>query len=349
MFWFIAAILSLLLLGALAFGAWCWRNISYWPAYMKRAEQAGMRERDFSLPDGSVIRYGEGPDNGPPLLLIHGQTGDWRAFGSVFDALVKRWHVFSVDCYGHGRSSHDPAKYPLEANGEDLITFVREVIGEATVVSGHSSGGLLAAYVAARGGPLVRGAVLEDPPVFSTEPDFFERSWAYQDTFKVMHDYLGSAQEVCFPAYYLRHCLWGRLFMPKAMPKLARTAQRYHERHPDRPVRVFYMPPSINGIFYTLPDYDLQFGESFYDYSWHSGISHAQLMSELHVPTVFVHALEAFTDDGVLMAASTNDQARRAVALMAQGELVELKSGHSIHIDHPTEFVEAINKLHPLG
>ena len=65
-------------------------------------------------------------------------------------------------------SSHDAALYSVKANGDDLIWFVQQIIGKHTVVSGHSSGGLLAAYVAANGGELVTGAVLEDPPVFST-------------------------------------------------------------------------------------------------------------------------------------------------------------------------------------
>ena len=101
------------------------------------------QEQDAILPHGARIHYAVGPDSGPPLLLIHGQTGCWRDYGPVLSQLSHRWQVFAVDCYGHGRSSHDPSLYSLQANGEDLLWLIREVIGRPAAVSGHSSGGLL--------------------------------------------------------------------------------------------------------------------------------------------------------------------------------------------------------------
>ena len=108
---------------------------------------------------GKCLRQAEGPDHGRALLLVHGQTGAWQDYARVLPELSKNWHVFAVDCYGHGGSSHDEKKYYLDANGDDLIWFIGHVIGKETVGSGHSSGGLLAAYVAAYGGDRVVGAL----------------------------------------------------------------------------------------------------------------------------------------------------------------------------------------------
>lgn len=80
---------------------------------------------------------------------------------------------------------HNALKYYSDRNGDGLIWFVDHVIGGKTVVSGHWSGGLLAAYVAAYGGDNIKGAVLEDAPVFSTEPDYFQKSFAYVGTYQV--------------------------------------------------------------------------------------------------------------------------------------------------------------------
>ena len=78
----------------------------------------------------------------------------------------------------------------------------------------------------------------------------------------------------------------------------------------------FFLPGGINDIFRYLPQYDLAFGEAFYDYSWHSGIPHRQLMREICVPTVFLHCKAAYTEDGILLAAASDLQARQAADLM---------------------------------
>lgn len=305
-----------------------------------------VQEQDAVLPNGGRIHYARGPENGPPLLLIHGQTGCWQDYGPVLSRLSRRWQVFAVDCYGHGQSSHDPSRYSIAANGEDLIWLLREVIGSPAVVSGHSSGGLLAAYVAARGRPLVLGAMLEDPPVFSTEPAFFPRSFAWQDTYAPLHRYLLERPEECWEAYYLRRCLWGRLFLPKgAAERMARYAQRFRQRRPDQPLRFFFLPGSVNDIFRYLPQYDPAFGEAFYDYTWHSDIPHRQLMAEIAVPTVFLHCKDAYTEDGILLAASSDQQARQAAELISACRLMEISSPHNVHRTHPKQFLQAMELL----
>ena len=62
----IAAVLSA------AVNIYCWRCTHYWQSPLRRSRRAGFREKDVSLPDGSVLHYAEGPDNGPALLLRRG-------------------------------------------------------------------------------------------------------------------------------------------------------------------------------------------------------------------------------------------------------------------------------------
>ena len=94
-----------------------------------------------------------------------------------------------------------------------------------------------------------------------------------------------------------------------------------------------------------MTEYDLKFGENFYNFSWHSGINHKDLMKDISVPTIFIHAIEAYTEDGILMAASSNEQARQAVELIGNCELIELKSNHNIHRYNSKVFINAINKM----
>ncbi len=338
---FLIVLLLILIILVIAVLVYCYKCTHYNQSAMRKTLNVGFEEKQITLPDGSIINYAEGPEHDKALLLIHGQTGAWDDYAKVLPELSKEYHVFAVDCYGHGKSSHDESKYYLKENGDDLIWFVENVIGKDTVVSGHSSGGILAAYIAAYGTDNIVGAVLEDPPVFSTESDNFPKTFAYLDTYQVMHDYQESAQTECWEAYYMRHCLWGQLYMASSMDGLANYAQKYHEKHPDEPVQYFFMPESINFTFIHVKEYDFAFGNHFYDYTWHSGISHEKLLSDIHVPCVFLHAKDRYTEDGILLAASSDKQARTAVSLIEKCELIELESNHDIHRFNPKAFLEA--------
>ncbi len=330
---------------AIAF-IYCYKCIHYWQSDLKKTMNAGFIEKQVTLQDGSIINYAEGPNiSDKALILIHGQTGTWQDYTRVLPELSKSWHVFVVDCYGHGNSSHDESKYYLKENGDDLIWFVNEVIDKPTVVSGHSSGGLLASYVAAYCDENIVGAVLEDPPVFSTEPDYFEKSFAYQDTYKLMYEYGLSEPEECWEAYYLRHCLWGQMYMKSSMDGIANYAKQYNEKNPDKPVQILFMPETVNFTFLYSQLYDHTFGEHFYDYTWHSGISHEILMGDIKVPTMYLHIEELYSDDGILMAAASNEQAKKAAELIADCELIELTGNHDIHRFKPEDFIKAFERF----
>ena len=290
-------------------------------------------EKQAILPSGSIINYVDSGTKGTAVLLLHGQTGAWQSYRKIITKLYRTCHVFALDLYGHGKSSHDESLYYLRANGDDIIWFIDHVIQEPTVIAGHSNGALLAAYVAAYGGKRIKGCVLEDPPVFSTEPGEFEKTFAYVDTYKVMHEYLHSDKKDCWPVYYLAHCYWAKTFMPKAVPAMVKTARKYREKHPDKPVRIFYMPNMVNDMFEFVDQYDLLYGEHFYNYTWHSGIRHAKLMSDIHVPTVYLHAKESYTKDGILQCAASLAQATEAIGLM-QGNCQFFETENSQHDIH---------------
>ena len=52
-----------------------------------------------------VLHYAEGPDHGPPLLLLHGIMGSWMEFVTMLPALLPRWHVFALEFRGQRRGS----------------------------------------------------------------------------------------------------------------------------------------------------------------------------------------------------------------------------------------------------
>lgn len=106
----------------------------------------------------------------PALLLIPAQTESWWGYEEVMPLLAQSFQVYAVDLRGQGRSTQTPGRYTLDNMGNDLVRFIDLVIGRPTIVSGNSSGGVLAAWLAAYAKPgQLRAAICEDPPLFSSE------------------------------------------------------------------------------------------------------------------------------------------------------------------------------------
>lgn len=342
--WGLLAVVVILIVLAAVF---CCRNTHWWEKDMRKIEALGVEEKQVTLPNGHVINYGELDGDGPALLLIHGQMVAWEDYAGVMPELSKNWHIYAIDVYGHGESSHEEELYYLDVNGDDLIWFVENVIQEETVVSGHSNGALTAAYIAAYGGDLIKAVVLEDPPVFSTQGENWENSFAYLDTYQPLHNYISSEQTECWPAYYLRHCYWGQLFMKDAMPGLATWAQKYSEKHPGEEVKIIFMPKSSTCTFHYVNDYDMLYGEHFYNLTWNNGITHEQMLSDIEIPCVYLHAKENMAENGVYLCAASREQAERAVSLIGDNcTLVETDtSDHSIHDVHEEVYLDVVNSL----
>lgn len=344
----IGIILIVLITAAVsAFGLYWHHNMHWYDRYQKAIDKAGAVEKQAYLPNGRVINYGEVENDGPALLLIHGQMSTWEDYALVLPELSEKWHIYAVDVYGHGGSTHDKDLYYLDVNGDDLIWFIDNVIGAPTVVAGHSNGALTAAYIAAYGGENIAGAVLEDPPVFSTQGEGWESSFAYLDTYKPLHDYNGSDRTECWEAYYLRHCLWGQLFMKDAMPGIADYAQKYHDKHPGEAVKIGFLPSSIWFVFDYARYYDFEYGERFYDLSWNHGLTHEKILSDINVPCVYIHAKENVYETGIYLCAASREQAERAVQYIGDScRLIETDdSDHVIHSVHADVYIDAVNSL----
>lgn len=340
-------LITLIILGVCAFGVWSYSNLNWYKEYDKALRKLGAVEKQFTLPDGSVINYGEVKNDKPALLLIHGQMAEWESYAPVLTALSDNWHIYAVDVYGHGQSSHDPDLYYIDRNGDDLIRFINEVIGEKTVVAGHSNGALTAAYIAAYGGDNIAGVLLEDPPVFSTEGEDWENSFAYLDTYRSVHEYLNSDKSECWPAFYLRRCYWGQLYMKDSMPGIANYAQKYSEKHPGEEVRIFFLPKSATEVFHWVVDYDFRYGDRFYDLTWNNGYTHEEILKNIDVPCVYLHAKETRADTGVYLCAATHEMAERAVGYIGENcRLIETDtSDHLIHEAHMKTYIDALNSL----
>lgn len=314
---------------------------------MRPVWKTGYTEKAALLPDGDKLAYAESTDTAlEPLLLIHGQTGAWKDYAKVLPAMAAKFHVFAIDCHGHGKSCKNAEKYKAKAIAADIAWFVEHVIGGPVIISGHSSGGLIAAYFAAHYTELTKGALLEDPPFFSTEPgDRWEYSFAYIDTYEPMHRFLNQTEESDWVLFYLKNAAWGKFVGEKGMTKMIRYAEKYRTNNPGKPLNFFFLPDSINHMFWFLDEYDLRFGQAFYDGSWFEDFDQSETLSHITCPVVLIHTKWAIDENGILMAAMSGEDAERANSLMKNSTIFNIDSGHDTHFEQPKEFLAALDLL----
>jgi pimeloyl-ACP methyl ester carboxylesterase len=115
------------------------------------------------------VNYAEGPNNGPPMVLIHGLGGRWPAWEPVMDQFTEDWHVFAIDLRGHGDSGRVPGEYEFNNYPTEVVEFLNEIVKEPAFLIGHSLGGVTTVGACAKAPELVAAAALEDPPLYIRE------------------------------------------------------------------------------------------------------------------------------------------------------------------------------------
>ena len=359
----------IILIVAVAISVFAYRNMNYdffnENFLEKRGVKLGFIENIATLDDGSEFYYLEGPNNGPKLLLLHGQQVSSYDYAKVLPGLSKEFHVFALDYYGHGHSSKNPDKYNAVIIGDNIGWFLKNIIKEKAYIAGHSSGALLAAYVSAREPDLVIATVLEDGPFFSTLPGRAEKTISWLG-FKNMHDYLNQNETDSFMEYSLENDYMQEVFNaknPQAWNMLVKNpALNYLNRHPGRIPKIWFYPPElgINSIYAmnaNMQDgtshYDLRFGVTFYDFSWFEGFELEEILKNIKSPTIVMHvapneitAPGYYDQNGILLAAMDETDAQKVVDLITNSKYIGgFKSNHDIHADLPDEYIEVLLDL----
>ncbi|MCB1539699.1 MAG: alpha/beta hydrolase [Hyphomicrobiales bacterium] len=129
-----------------------------------------------------TIRAGElrlaasvyGPSSSPPVAFFHGVSNSRDTWDEIAAALCPEYQVWTLDFRGHGHSDR-VATYDINGYVADARALI-ETIERPTIVVGHSLGACVAGVLAQQPHPLVRGALLEDPPWYLGEPGEWSKS-----------------------------------------------------------------------------------------------------------------------------------------------------------------------------
>jgi pimeloyl-ACP methyl ester carboxylesterase len=109
----------------------------------------------------------DGDPDAPPILLLHGITQSAATWRWIVPHLTGEHRVVRLDFRGHGASGRTPGAYVFAGYVADATAICEKVLGQPTVVLGHSLGGGTAAGLAQTRPDLVRGVVLEDPAIMA--------------------------------------------------------------------------------------------------------------------------------------------------------------------------------------
>lgn len=119
--------------------------------------------------EGARIHYTRTGGAGPPLILLHGLTGNGACWGPIACHLEGEFDVVMPDARGHGRSSAPPEGYRYEDHAGDVLSLICRLGLTAPALLGHSMGGMTAAMVAAHSGELISALILADPSFLSPQ------------------------------------------------------------------------------------------------------------------------------------------------------------------------------------
>jgi pimeloyl-ACP methyl ester carboxylesterase len=311
-----------------------------------RVTAAGFRPKTARIGDAD-LSYTEGPDNGPPLVLLHAQHMDRFSYSRVLPALSQWFHVFVVDYPGHG-TTVVPEGYPMTCNriGADLAAFIETTIAGPSYVSGNSSGGLLAIWLAANRPDLVRAVVLEDPPLFSAEHPRIKTTIADRSFVTCSDAVRDGVDDFLLYWIHRNRAFFTRNVAPGSAFLLAQVVKVYRAARPGQPVDIGLLPNDTVRLFLRgMDQYDPRFGAAFHDGSWNADFDHAQTLAKIRCPTLLVHASFSVLADGTLNGAMTQEDADRAVSLLAIGRYRKVDATHVVHLSDPDLYLGLVHEF----
>ena len=113
--------------------------------------------------NGVDIHYMRTGGSKPPLVLLHGLTGNGACWSPLARALESEYDIVMPDARGHGSSSTPLDGYRYEDYASDVVGLIQGLGLAEPVLLGHSMGGMTAALVASQNATAIRGVILADP------------------------------------------------------------------------------------------------------------------------------------------------------------------------------------------
>jgi pimeloyl-ACP methyl ester carboxylesterase len=215
------------------------------PHWFTEAISFPFRRRELTVA-GCTIRYlAWGDPDKAPLVLVHGGAAHATWWSVHARELARQYYVIAPDLSGHGDSGRRDT-YSMETWAEEVLAVGEDAAsGKASVLVGHSMGGLVSIVAAAVcSAERLAGAIIVDSPVFRPDPESVEgtdgTAFRNLNTYPDLETALGRfrliPEQPCEHRYILdhiaRHSLrqtaqgWSWKFDPKVVARLSKTSMR---------------------------------------------------------------------------------------------------------------------------
>jgi pimeloyl-ACP methyl ester carboxylesterase len=271
-----------------------------------------------------------GPPDKPAIVLIPGQSESWWGYETAMGMLSDHFQAFAIDLRGQGRSSRTPGRYTFDNMGNDLVRFITFVVARPVVVSGLSSGGVLAAWLSAYAPPgMVRGAHYEDPPLFACEvtPAFGPsiRQGPVNVIFELWSTHL--SDQWCVGDWEGFVSASREVLPPGVFQAGFGAATK---------------PPQ------NLKEYDPEWARATVNGSISASCDHARMLSRVKCPVLFTHhGRQVDEKTGRLLGACSDQQVDQVERLVKSGgqpftRLSFPQMGHSMHGQDPELYVRTL-------
>lgn len=107
-------------------------------------------EKDISI-DSITLHYNEsGPEDGSPILLLHGWGCNHTTLASIEKIVADKMHVFNIDFPGFGQSTEPNEIWGVEEYTQIIEKFIAQQNIFCPVLLGHSFGGRVSILLASR-------------------------------------------------------------------------------------------------------------------------------------------------------------------------------------------------------
>ncbi len=123
---------------------------------------------------GHVTYHEFGNQSLPPLICLHGMTGDSKSFLELSSILKSHFHIMMLDLPGHGETQplRSEQQYTFTRLAERIQSVIRSLTDRPFYIMGHSWGADLALHIAKLVPKEVQGVILIDGGY--TFPEFVE-------------------------------------------------------------------------------------------------------------------------------------------------------------------------------
>jgi pimeloyl-ACP methyl ester carboxylesterase len=310
----------------------------------------GFSEKQFNT-DGVTLNYVEGPDNGAPFLLIPGQMESWQGYKLVMPELAEHYHVYSVDLRGHGKSTRTPGQYSYNFCGQDLKVFLEQVVKEPTIVSGLSSGAVLAVWLGAYAPDSVRAVISEDPPMFSSIWPRISKERYMTYIFQTAIDALGEPKGRDLLAYFSHmgipkagqeELMLIPMPVAKALVGWIAISRKLKPRHPyDMPCVPYEQRVGVK----FMMEYDVDFSVATIDGRLSAGFDPEEALKKVTCPVPLMQANWSRDESWGLLGAMDANDVERMRALVPDARYAKVDSGHAIHIGEPDGYLDQVQSF----